>query len=186
MRAATPIAGFRAARARARGAGAACAHLLPDTSSPFPVNGCSSGCESGWSRLPGWAVGRAMERRGARRDVHCWLSAARARARGAGAACAHLLPDTSSPFPVKGCSSGRELGRVAAAGLGSGWGNRSAGGAPRRPPLAPCCASARARRGAACIDLLPDTSSPFPVKSCSSGRELGRVAAARQAWLGSG
>ena len=50
----------------------------------------------------------------------------------------------------------------------------------------PCCAGARRRRGAACTHLLPDTSSPFPVTCCSSGRELGRVAAARRARLAVG
>ena len=68
-------------------------------------------------------VGRAMGRWGCAATSIAGFHAARARARGAGAACAHLLPDTSSPFPVNGRSSGRELGRVAAARqawLGSG------------------------------------------------------------------
>ena len=40
--------------------GAACDDLLPDTFSPFPVNGCRSGRELGWLLLKGgngWAVG---------------------------------------------------------------------------------------------------------------------------------
>jgi len=60
-----PMERWRALRRRpppSRGAGArerrgaACADLLPDTCSPFPVNGCRSGREPGSLRLPGWAA----------------------------------------------------------------------------------------------------------------------------------
>ena len=56
-RTATSIADFRAAPGARKRRGAACTHLLPDTSLPFPVNGCSSDRESGWSRLPGLGSG---------------------------------------------------------------------------------------------------------------------------------
>ena len=46
-RAATPSAGSRAAPGARERRGAACADLLPDTISPFPVKGCSSSRESG-------------------------------------------------------------------------------------------------------------------------------------------
>ena len=57
-RAATPSAGSRAAPGARERRGAACAHLLPDIYSLFPVNGCRSGRESGSLRLPGWAAAR--------------------------------------------------------------------------------------------------------------------------------
>ena len=93
--------------------GAACADLLPDTISPFPVKGCSSGRESGSLRLPGWAAVRQWAGFGAleaRRDVDRCLPAARARASGE-----ERLVTTSSRilfhlFPVKDCRSGREPG----------------------------------------------------------------------------
>jgi len=115
-----------------RGAGAACADRLPDTFSFFPVNGCSSDRESGSLRLPGgWGSWARVGRWSAPRRRSLTSARRGTRARGAGAACAHLLPDTFPPLPVNRCSSGRESGRGCrawAVGLGR-W------SAPRRRSL---------------------------------------------------
>ena len=115
-----------------------------------------------------WGAGSAPRRRPL---VFCCADARERR----GAACADLLPADSSPFPVKDCSSGREPGSLRLPGgwlLGSGW----AVGAGARCDVdrrLPAARARRARRGAARVDLLPDTSSPFPVNGCRSGRESG-------------
>ena len=104
----------RCAGARER-RGAACTDLLPANSSTFPVNGCSSGRENlARCGCPGWPAassGQGLGRWRAlrRRPLASCCAGARERR---GAACADLLPDTISPFPVNGCRSGREPGSL--------------------------------------------------------------------------
>ena len=111
---ATSTTGFLRRRARASGE----ERLVPTSSrilfhlsrlmvAVSAANPARCGCRAG-QRL---AVGRVWGTR-ARRDVDHWLPAARALARGRGAARADFLPADSSPFPVKGCSSGRDSGSL--------------------------------------------------------------------------
>ena len=157
--------------------GAACAHLLPDIYSPFPVNGCRSGREPGPLRLPGWAAASSGYGLGA--EVRAATSTAASPLRGRARAVLEQLVSTSSRLILY---LSRLMIAVPAANLvrwralsSSGWG-RALKRAATPSAGSRAAPGARERRGAACADLLPADSSPFPVKDCSSGRESGSLA----------